>query len=336
MDKIADKIGATGDPRISSTTSRTANTASKSQRKTKAPLYTLSIESLSRIVFSISQKFGFHITRNDFYSPIPDTRTLSATAWSECSDLPGVDMNEGGQLEYLESFQSRFRGEYDEFPREKTSVPHRYYVNNHAFESVDGEILYCMIRHFKPCQCLEIGSGNSTFLAAQAVSKNATEDPANPCELIAVDPYASKIHQQGFPGLSSVLRHGVQEIPLSRFQQLGPNDVLFIDSSHVVKVGSDVQYLFLEVLPRLQKGVVVHVHDIFLPAEYPKDWVMDKVRFWNEQYLLQAFLAFNDTFEVIWGGNYMHLKHPGKLEQAFSSYSRETRHPGSFWMRKIK
>jgi len=128
----------------------------------------------------------------------------------------------------------------------------------------------------------------------------------------------------------------VQDIPLSEFKKLSENDILFIDSSHVLKIGSDVQYLYLEVLPRLNKGVIVHAHDIFLPAEYPKEWVLKNYIFWNEQYLLQAFLAFNNSFEVLWAGSYMHLRHPDKLEEAFSSYKRDKIWPSSFWIRKIK
>jgi len=120
------------------------------------------------------------------------------------------------------------------------------------------------------------------------------------------------------------------------FAKLKENDILFIDSSHVLKIGSDVQYEYLDILPRLSKGVIVHVHNIFLPAEYPKEWVLKDYTFWTEQYLLQAFLAFNDSFEVLWAGNYMHLKYPNELEDAFSSYKRDERLIGSFWMRKIK
>lgn len=120
------------------------------------------------------------------------------------------------------------------------------------------------------------------------------------------------------------------------FQKLKENDILFIDSSHVLKTGSDVQYEYLEILPRLNKGVLVHFHDIFLPAEYPQKWILEDHKFWNEQYLLQAFLAFNDSFEILWAGSYMHLNHPDKLEQFFKSYNKNKRWPGSFWVRKIR
>ena len=99
------------------------------------------------------------------------------------------------------------------------------------------------------------------------------------------------------------------------------NDLLFIDSSHVLKIGSDVQYEYLELLPRLNSGVIIHCHDIFIPSEYPKNWVRKEHRFWNEQYLLQAFLSFNDKFEILWAGSYMHLKNPDILKNNLSTYN---------------
>jgi hypothetical protein len=193
-----------------------------------------------------------------------------------------------------------------------------------------------MIRYFKPKKIFEIGAGNSTYLSAQAILKNKEEDNDYECELVAIDPYPPNTLKAGFPGLSKLIPKKVQDIPLSEFKKLSKNDILFIDSSHVLKIGSDVQYLYLEVLPRLNKGVIVHAHDIFLSAEYPKDWVLKDYRFWNEQYLLQAFLTFNNSFEVLWAGSYMHLRHPDKLEEAFSSYKRDKTQPSSFWIRKIK
>ena len=192
------------------------------------------------------------------------------------------------------------------------------------------------LRHFKPKKLFEIGSGSSTYLSAQAILKNKEEDDAYECELVALEPYPNDVLKVGFPGLSKLIPQEIQHISLTEFKKLKTNDILFIDSSHVLRIGSDVQYEYLEILPRLNKGVIVHVHDIFLPAEYPIGWVLKDYRFWTEQYLLQAFLAFNKSFEVLWAGSYMHLRHPDKLEAAFSSYKREQRWPGSFWIRKIK
>ena len=121
---------------------------------------------------------------------------------------------------------------------------------------------------------------------------------------------------------------------MSLFKELKEGDILFIDSSHILKIGGDVQYEFLEILPRLNKGVIVQIHDIFIPVEYPKAWVLGNKLFYDEQYLLQAFLVFNSAFEVLWVGSYMHIRHPDKLEKTFNSYDRRTAWPCSFWMRK--
>jgi len=283
--------------------------------------------------FRFFEKIGIHVTTVDFESPIPDIRTLKDSLWREQSKLIGIEINEQNQIELLSLFSSRFKEEYEKFPKSKTNVPYHYFVNNGAFGPVDGEILYCMIRYFKPKRILEIGSGNSTYLSAQAIQENMKEG-SHECELTAIEPYPNSVLKAGFPGLSKLITKKVQEIPLSEFSNLGKNDILFIDSSHALKIGSDVQYEILEVLPRLKKGVLVHFHDIFLPTEYPKKWVLESLRFLNEQYVLQAFLAFNKIFEVQWAGSYMDLKHPSKLEAAFSSYTRNQRLPGSFWIRK--
>jgi len=299
-------------------------------------MYKATLRYAYRKTFPFWQRLGLHITPNHFNWPIPDTRTLKDDLWLKHSELVGIGINEGKQLEFLSLFVFAFKNEYDNFPKNKTSTAYQYYVNNGAFESVDGEILYCMIRHFKPKQIFEIGSGYSTYLSAQAILKNKEEDDGYECKLVAIEPYPNEILKAGFPGLHKLIPEEVQDIPALEFKKLAQNDILFIDSTHVLKIGSDVQYEYLEILPRLNKGVIVHAHDIFLPAEYPKDSVLKDYRFWTEQYLLQAFLAFNDSFEVLWGGSYMHLKHPDKLEIAFSSYRRDRVWPGSFWMTKTK
>ena len=283
--------------------------------------------------FPFWQSLGFHITPNHFHQPIPDTRKLKDDLWLKKSNLVGIDMNEEGQITLLSQFSSQFKHEYERFPGHKTPVPYQYYVNNGAFVSVDGEILYCIIRHFKPSKIFEVGSGYSTYLSAEALLRNE-EETGNLGKLIVFDPYPNDTLMAGFPGLSKLVISKIEDTDLTRFDELEENDILFIDSTHVLKIGGDVQFLYLEVLPRLRKGVMVHIHDIFLPSEYPKKWVLKDYRFWTEQYLLQAFLAFNYAFEVLWAGSYMHLRYPDKLKQAFDSYDPSTTQPGSFWIRK--
>lgn len=132
--------------------------------------------------------------------------------------------------------------------------------------------------------------------------------------------------------MRSLIEKKVEDVDLEFFSGLGSGDILFIDSSHTVKIGGDVNYLFLEVLPRLKPGVIVHVHDILLPFDYRRDWVMEQFRFWTEQYLLQAFLTFNSEFEVLMANSYLSYYHQRDLKATFTSS------PwwggGSFWMRR--
>ncbi len=267
-----------------------------------------------------------------YESPIPDLEKLDNAFWLKHTEMVGVNINEKKALELLEIFENKFKNEYEAFPMNETAVPYQYYVKNPMFTSMDAEILYCMIRYFKPSNITEIGSGYSTRLAAEAILKNQKEDSSYRCELTAIEPYPQNILKTGFPGLTKLICKPIQEIPLSTFESLKQNDILFIDSSHVLRTGGDVQIEYLEILPRLSKGVVVQIHDIMFPEDYPM-YRLKQNRFYTEQYLLQAFLAFNNNFEILWPGNYLHLKYSDKLEKAFSRY-KEIKASGSFWMRR--
>lgn len=284
-------------------------------------------------LFPAFQRLGVHVVPNHYYEPVPDTRKLSPDIWSRRSALVGIDINEKRQLELLTEFTSKFKGEYDSFPQMKTGVPHEFSFENDSYGSVDAEVLYSMVRRFRPRKILEIGSGNSTYISAKAAVRNKAEGAE--CELVCIEPFPNAVLRKGFEGLSRLTAEPVQRVPLAEFESLGENDILFIDSSHVLKIGSDVQRIYLEVLPVLKKGVIVHIHDVFLPTEYPRHWTMQYKIFWNEQYLLQAFLTFNEKFEVLWAGSYMHLEHPDELEHAFKSYDRKMNPPGSFWIRRL-
>lgn len=285
--------------------------------------------------FEIWEEKGLHITPVHYYQAIPDTRTLNDDIWKHTSELIGIDMNVRMQMELLNLFSSKYKSEYEAFPYSAPSVRHQFYINNGTFESVDCEVLYCMIRDFSPKIIIEIGSGNSTYLSAQALLANKQKKGSN-SQLIAIEPYPNEILKTGFQGLTKLIDKKVEELDVSLFNTLQENDILFIDSSHILKTGNDVQKIYLEILPILNKGVLIHIHDIFFPAEYPKETILKHYRFWTEQYLLQAFLSFNNAFEVVWAGSYMHLNYPEKLENAFRSYHRDHRWPGSIWIRKIK
>ncbi len=286
-----------------------------------------------RRTFSFWERLGLHLTMVHFYEPIPDTQAMDDSIWNPRPELAGIRMNTEFQLQLLQRLSSQCRRDWEALPRNGTSGADRFFLGNGYFDSVDAEILYGIIRLYKPRRVWEIGSGFSTLLAAQAIQRNKEEDPSCVCDHVAIDPFPPQFLVESKTGLS-VLPKRVQDVPLSAFSQLQANDVLFIDSSHVLKIGSDVRYEYLDILPRLQPGVLIHLHDIFFPAEYPREWVLGQHRFWNEQYLLQAFLAFNSEFTVLWAGSYMHMNHRDLLSEAIPSYKQHQDHPKSFWIRR--
>jgi Methyltransferase domain len=277
-------------------------------------------------IFPVWERHGFHVTPVHFYQPIPDTQTLPETLWNRPSELVGIDMNDSVQLDLLRNCFPKFRHEYEQFPTKPTGQPTRFYLNNGLFDGVDALFAYCMVRHSRPQLIMEIGGGFSSLILGEATADN------NSSPLICIEPFPQEFLKRGFPGLHSLIEKRVEDVELEFFSQLSSGDIMFIDSSHTVKIGGDVNYLFLEVLPRLKPGVIVHVHDIFFPFDYRRDWVKDELRFWTEQYLLQAFLSFNFEFEVLMANSYLRHYYQEDLKAAFPSLP--SWGGGSFWMRR--
>jgi len=285
-------------------------------------------------VFPWFERLGLHVVRNHFYSPIPDTRRLDDTVFTRKSALVGIEFDVDKQVERLRGFRARFAAEYESIPRMRNRhARDRFSLDNASFGSVDAEMWWCILRDAKPNRIIEVGSGNSTLLALEALAKNATE--GHTCEYIVVDPYPRQLivdfaeRNAGF----RLIRSRVQDVPMDVFQQLGNGDILFIDSSHVASIDSDVCFEILEVLPRLAPGVMIHIHDVMLPMNYPKLW-MEHLYFWNEQYLLQAFLSFNDEFEIVFAGGILALDRSRELKEVFTSFEPGQTRPGSFWIRR--
>jgi len=284
--------------------------------------------------FRFWERHGAHVVPVHFYEPIPDTRQLDPALWEQVREMPGVDLLVEAQLQRLDRFADCYRHEYERFPREATGCPHEFHDNNGQFASTDAEILHCMIRHYRPRRVVEIGSGFSSLVTAAALCLNAC-DGAPAGELICVEPYPNQTLRAGFPGLTRVVAAPVQAVPLAFFEELQADDVLFIDSSHVVAIGSDTTREVLDILPRLAPGVLVHFHDIFFPVEYPRGWVLDEHRFWNEQYLVEAFLSFNHRFEILYAGSYLHVAHNQKLVEFSPRYGGGGRWSASLWLRRL-
>ena len=207
-----------------------------------------------------------------------------------------------------------------------------------GYGEVESHLLYMMVRHFKPSLVVEVGSGISTFYTIQGLSANRAQDNVK-SRLVCIEPYPNG-KLRGLASAQDVeLRESeVQDTLLSVFDELASGDILFIDSSHVSKKDSDVEFLYLEVLPRLREGVIIHIHDILLPMPAPPTThpLFDTFLFWNEMALVRAFLLFNSAFEVIMCQSYLHSKHPEVLAQALPRYSRDKDCPGSLWLRRIR
>ena len=275
-----------------------------------------------RELFLNWEKHGFHVTPVHFYEPIPDTQSLPETLWSQPSELVGIDMNDVKQLDLLRNQFPKFRSEYENISAEP--APGEVW----PFSRTDILVAYCMVRHFQPRRIIEVGSGFSSVVLGQAAAKNKSS------ALICIDPFPHEVvrNSNRIPALQSLIEKKVQDVDVEFFSQLGSGDILFIDSSHTVKAGGDVNHLFLEVLPRLNAGVIVHVHDIFFPFDYRRDWMLEQFRFWTEQYLLQAFLIFNPEFEVLIANSYLNHYYAPDLKAVFPNLRRWI--GGSFWMQR--
>ena len=233
-----------------------------------------------------------------FYSPLPDiteVRNKEKALFDRTKkELPGISINEEKQVELLYELGKY----YPEIPfSDKKQSGLRYYYGNGAYDHGDAIILHSMIRHFKPARIIEVGSGYSSavMLDTNQLFFNDKID----CTFI--EPYTQvleSIMQDKDRQNNIIIKDKVQNIDITLFDQLEAGDICFIDSTHVAKIGSDVNFLIFEILPRLKSGVIVHIHDIFYPFEYPSEWIYSG-RAWNEIYILRAFLEFNNKFEII-------------------------------------
>lgn len=290
------------------------------------------LEPFSTAEYDVLPRGLYDTVPRNYYSPIPDVSLLPVDIWRRRSDLCGVALDPAAGIEFLEHELSPFIAELD-VEVQDPGRPGVFFLHNSGFESVDAEILYGMIRSARPRRVLELGSGYSTLLINMAVRRNAEE--GKPTEHLVYDPYPrEQVLGTEMPEPTRLETVSATDVPLSFFTQLDAGDVLFVDTTHTVKLGSDVNFIVLEVLPRLKAGVLVHFHDIFLPWEYPRLWFEKLQYYWAEQYLLQAFLAFNDAFEVLLPAHAISRVYPERLARIVPSYEFGVM-PGSLWLRSI-
>jgi len=269
-----------------------------------------------------------------FYSPIVNPADLEPrreSLWPRNPPtLSAIDFGEDEQRAFLKQDVAMYRKEFD-YPETapEGGLAYAFALNNGLFSGMDALSLYTMLRKLRPSRVIEVGSGFSSLLTAD-VSRRFL---GGAVDFTCIEPYPRQMLLDGVPGISRLMIQKVEAVDISVFEALGERDILFIDSSHVAKTGSDVNYLYFEVLPRLAPGVVIHIHDIFFPYDYPQDWVLRQNRSWNEQYLLRAMLMYTDAFQVLFGSAYAYYVFPDLIRSVCDGVLLGG---GSFWMRKAR
>jgi predicted O-methyltransferase YrrM len=279
---------------------------------------------------TILKRIGVFPIRDHYYEPMFNFAVGSGSD-GNVRPLPGLDLNVDGQLEFLSRF--RFQDELRDFPRERTAK-REFFYDNVSFGPGDAEYLYSLIRLVKPRRIIEIGCGSSTLMIRNAVNRNRAEDPAFDCDHTCIEPYEN-------PWLEELevklIRRRLEELPASEFDSLDENDILFIDTSHVIRPGGEVLYAYLDILPRIKPGVFVHIHDIFTPFDYPDQWMRHFVRFWNEQYLFEAFLSGNPNFVTVGTLFYLSQRHSEEVAEKLPILASTNYYqPTSFWIQRRK
>jgi hypothetical protein len=268
---------------------------------------------LRRVVkrFQIDPDLLF-VTPGHFYSPIPSRQDRQRFEQERSQEwprhLPDVELNEAAQLALLDEFVRYYPEQPWSLHRQEGL---RYFLDNAAYSSFDGIIYYCMLRHFRPRRVIEVGSGYSSCAFLDVNERFCGQALSLTC----IEPYPRSLLKRITPADRTrieLLARPLQEVPVERFRALQAGDVLFIDSSHVAKLASDVNYLFAQILPGLAAGVQVHFHDVFYPFEYPAAWV-EQGRAWNEAYLLRAFLQYNQRFRIEFFNSYLAHFHQERL-----------------------
>lgn len=284
--------------------------------------------------------FGYNVVkRADYYSTLPVLTEIEKTRerWDRPSPLTGVAADVPGMKKLLDELATSWEAEFAAATGDYLENTRRGF--GPGYPQFDARTLYYFLREHKPRRYLEVGSGLSTYYASLAAAKNAEE--GSPLGITCIEPYP-------FDALRTLadftLVEGfVQDVPLSRFEELEAGDVLFIDSSHALKIDSDVAFLFLEALPRVKPGVFVHIHDVHFPfnGPYPADtWLFGErwPVYWNEAMVVQTFLAFNSAFEVLLSVPMIRHDEEQMLVDRFPGYAplaKDPNPPSSLWIRRV-
>jgi len=284
--------------------------------------------------------YGLNVTlAADYYSPLPDLRSLqkNRSRWSKPSDLAGLKIDLAQMKDLWNCVAAQFLPEFESLPSYAELMRESY---GEGYTPLDAMTLYFLLRHHRPKSYLEVGAGLSTYYASRAAKQNSLE--GRPTEITCIEPFPHE-KLRSLAGIN-LIEKDVQDIDCSLFDALSAGDVLFIDSTHALKIDGDVSYLYLEILPRLNKGVIVHIHDIPFPYNTPfppETWVFERgwPVFWTEAMLLQSFLCHNSEFQIRLSLPLIRFNDEEFLRQSVSGYDhRKGTGPDTFssiWLERI-
>jgi hypothetical protein len=273
-----------------------------------------------------------YVPPGHFYSPIPNLDQVRLDESSIFEQIPeamvGIDLSEALQLKLLDEFKAY----YTELPFTAQKTPElRYFFENSSYSYSDAITLFCMIRHAKPKRIIEIGSGNSSCVILDTNELFFSSGIKVTC----IEPYPElllSLIRSTDEKCIRLIPKRLQDVGLDAFEELEANDILFVDSTHVCKVNSDVNRILFEILPALKSGVYVHFHDIFYPFEYPRRWIYEG-RAWNEAYALRAFLQFNSAFRIVFFNTYLEHFHKDLYKEHMPLCLKNP--GGSLWIQRL-
>ncbi|MDX8150037.1 class I SAM-dependent methyltransferase [Patulibacter brassicae] len=267
------------------------------------------------------------VVERSYAGPVPEWERLPPETFTAPHPMPGVAWDPLPGLALLEGELRDGLAELElpalaEIPPAERAELLRFY------EGLDAAALHALVRHVRPRRVVELGSGVSTLVTARALERNAADGA--PGELVAYDPYpraptAAAVHD--------IRRVPAEEVPRAAVEELDAGDVLFVDTTHVVRTGGDVVRIYLDLVPRLAPGVLLHVHDVLLPYDYHREWLANGW-FWNEQYLVQALLQGNPEWEVVLAHHQLHREHGDRVAAAVPAYDGAGQHPSALWLRR--
>jgi hypothetical protein len=279
---------------------------------------------------ALSDRWGYTIRQFHYYDPLPKFSDIKPEQVYKRRESACIDWHWDAQLALLKNL-SQYCVEIEKIA---SSTPVEFDFFNNVYSELDAAIYYAMLRHIKPVKVIEVGSGYSTQIASLALRMNRQAGKAG--KITCIEPFPVPILTDANLDIELVTER-IEVIELEFFKQLKPGDVLFIDSTHTVKFGSDVCREILEILPAISSNVWVHFHDIFYPYDYPADWLIKERRAWNEQYMLEAFLAYNSGFEVVLVNNWLAIDYPqevAKIWPGASKWQTPYHQCGGLWLRK--